>query len=201
MTSYYRPFAPISPRHREEINIDTEAKYNTWLASVKDGDQVLLQQFHPKKDGCLDISMEYWHFRQVKVWRDQLCSRGTNDHPFNRQTGKCCYWNSPKDWGEVFPARIVPIHYEFAAHAVKENGDSFISDLPLYEPNYIQSNRHVLKLDTRDFGKPHYEIGKVYPCNYLQKVDDNYLLHVFTADEWTMAVDGAIYLYSEYLRD
>lgn len=194
----FKKFVSIAPSHRKHINNASE--YQIWLSTVKDNDQVLLQEFHPVGDFPLDSPLEYWRFTQVRVWRDELVARGYNNHPFNRQTGKCCYWNSEADWGKVFPARIMPIHYEFAARAVEENGDSFVADRPLFEPNYLQCFRHVLKLDRKTPAQS--KVSKIHLYNYSQKIHGGDLLHVFTPEEnWTLNIEGLVYLYSEYLRD
>lgn len=168
--------------------------------TVKNNYQVLLQEFHPIRESILDSPLEYWRFTQVRVWNDRLICSGRNDIPFDKQTGKCCYWNSESDWGEVFPARIMPIHGDFVGNAVEKNGDSFVGDLPLFEQNYLQCFRHVLKVDLRTQARS--KVSKIYPYNYIQEIYNGYLLHVFAPDEkWTMDIDGLTLLYSEYLDD
>lgn len=194
-----RPFIPIVPRHREDIN--TEAKYNAWLSTVKDGDRVLIQEFHPKKEG-FDIDLELWYFTMAEVEGNRLITVGINDQPFNIKTGKCCYWGQPdSDWGNVFPARMIPIT-RFKS-IVPNLGDKFIGDRPLYEPLFTHKNRHVLKIESRRVAYAQNDISKVYPYNYLY-TSCGYretLMYVFTEEQWERSFDDVTYLYSEYLRD
>ena len=176
-----RPFVPIVPRHREDIN--SEAKYNAWLSTVKDGDRVLIQEFHPKKNN-LDIDLELWYFTLAEVEGDRLTTIGVNDCPFNRQTGKCCYWgHRDMDWGDVFPARIIPIN-RFTS-VVFNLGDEFIGDKPMYEPLFLHKNRHILKIDSRRVGNICSDIRRKYPYTYLYECygHDDRLLHVFTEEQ------------------
>lgn len=194
-----RPFIPIVPRHREDIN--SEAKYNDWLSTVKDGDQVLIQQFYRNRS-ALDVNLELWYFIKAEIEGNRLITSGINDQPFNIKTGKCCYWGHPdSDWGEVFPARIIPIT-RFKS-IVPNLGDEFIGDKPIYEPLYLHKNRHVLKINSRRVAYVQNDINREHPYNYLYTSCGyrEVFMHIFTEEQWEKSFDDTTYLYSEYLSD
>jgi len=99
--------------------------------NIKEGDTVLLQEFHPKSSSVFDIALEFWSFTKVRIGDRKLIARH-DDTPYNPETGKCRYWGGNKEWGEVFTARIVPLRREFDA-IVPDLGDSFAGDRPIFE--------------------------------------------------------------------
>jgi len=198
---YYYSMVGITPRHRE--GIESQESYLAWLATVKDGTEVLLQKFHPANDSLLRFRFEHWTFSKARIHQDQYLLGGGESGLFDPSTGKAKYWDGKNDWGEVFPARILPIHYEFDAHAVKKVGDTFIGDLPLYEPLFLKVNRHVFRADSRS-GSYH-KFMREYPYSYAHthKNSHDKLVEIFTEMdiEDVKHPSDLVFCYSEYLRD
>jgi len=197
---YYK-IVGITPRHREYV--DSQAKYDSWLSTVKDGSEVLLQKFHPANDSLFDFNFEHWTFTKGRIHRGQYLLGGGREGLFDPSTGKAKYWDGKNDWGEVFPARILPIHYEFDAHAVKKVGDAFIGDLPLYEPLFLNQYRHVFRADSRS--STYHKFMREYPYSYSHtyKYSPDKLIEVFTESDLAGVKypSDLVFCHSEYLRD
>jgi len=198
---FYYSIVGITPRHRE--GIESQAKYNSWLATVKDGDAVLLQKFQPANDNILAFNFEHWTFTKGRIHQDQYFLGGGQSGLFDPSNGKAKYWDGKNDWGEVFPARILPIHYEFDAHAVKKIGDTFIGDMPLYEPLFLNSYRHVFRADSRS--NTYHSFMREYPYSYnhTYNISPDKLIEIFTElnIEGVKYPSDLVFCYSEYLRD
>lgn len=183
---------------REDIK--TETAYAAWLKTLKNGDEVLYQQFHPagSEGGILDLPFERWEFERVRVWDAVLCSVGGNDHPFNPEDGKGRYWGSETEWGNVFPARIVPLHSDLPA---KELGDSVYGHHPVYEPLFFGSYRHHALLPYgANFGIR--QCTHKIERHYWREVNGGKMIVFFSEVEPgnLQLPEGFQYLFSEYLR-
>jgi hypothetical protein len=182
-------------------DIRTPELYQQWLRSLKPGDAVLLQQFLPAADGCLDFPFERWLFEYCKITRAGTI-RGFDDHPFNPETGMATYWNSPNWWGKVFPARLVPCHSDIPA----AQGCNAIGHMPVYEPLYLGSTRHVFSVNYGPgFNKAAHRIRRDYPHHYELRCDRGILLHTFSPEYEVTLPDelvemGAKHLYSQYIE-
>lgn len=181
-------------------NIPNEQAYYKWLNSVKDGDLVITQEFIPAKKSCLDLGIECWRFTLGKINKNIIY---TNDnYPINRKEGWNCWWGSDKEWGEVFPARLIPNHYRLE---LTEVGQSVIGHKPVYEPLFLYQTRYVYLVERRrtpvDSYKSKHTVMKAYPRNYYVECDQGWLFNCFAEDKQEIKNEGIKFLYSEYLKD
>jgi hypothetical protein len=181
---------------REKVR--TEGDYQRWLESLNDRDEVLLQQFHPAAgdNAVLDVVHETWEFERVWLLGDQLHSRG-NSHPIIRATGKACYWGSDKEWGKVFPARLVPMSSDLCPD---KTGRSIFAHHPVYEPLFLGCYRHHA---IARYGPKHkLRFNHGFERYYWRDVEGGSLL-VFFSDKEAEDIqlpDGLQYLYSEFIN-
>lgn len=92
-------------------NVQTLKQWEVWSESLKQGDQVLVQQFLPRGDFCLDSQVECWRFWGGIYHYDKVFY---NHNMYPIKKGVCVYHNSDAPWGKVFPARLVPRHSDCA---------------------------------------------------------------------------------------
>ena len=196
---YYK-IVQITPRHREDV--DSQAKYDSWLSTVKDGSEVLLQEFQ-QSGSLFDFNFEHWIFTKGRIYQDQYFIGGGRSEPFDPSTGRAKCWSGKNGMFPVFPTRILPIHSELDAHVVKEIGDVFISDRPLYEPLFINQYRHVFRADSRS--NTYYKFMLQYPHSYLHdyKYSSDKFIEIFTERDidGVKYPDDLVFCRSEYLRD
>lgn len=185
--------------------IRTEESYSDWLNSLKNGDHVLKQNFQPANHGIFDYPVERWEFERVKIWNDSLITRG-NTSPFDSQSGKCKYWGGKDDWGNVFPARIIPLTSDLPT---KELGDEIYGHFPVYEPLFLNAHRLVFFVQHgREFTRSRTLVRKTFPYSYSLEVNEGDLYHCFTQGELDetnrktkqLTDTGIKFLYSQYCK-
>jgi hypothetical protein len=178
--------------------VDSEYKYLSWLSSLKDGDKVIQQQFFPAgKEGCiLDMPYERWWFELGTVRGNMWITQGESA-PVDRSTGKFKYYDGDKDWGNVFPARLIPLHHDIPVHNI---GGRVVGYHPVYEPLFLGCYRHIFKVS---YG-PNYNrrLNHGFDHYYYRDVEQGTLMIVFSEldDENIPTPDGWQYLYSEYIQ-
>jgi hypothetical protein len=186
----------ITDGAKQQVN--TKDKYLKWLSSLKNGDMAIQQQFLPAgREGCvLDMPYERWHFELGVVRGNEWITKGDSS-PVDRTTGKFKYWDGDKDWGTVFPARLIPLHHDIP---VKKIGDWTVGHHPVYEPVFLGCYRHFFKVS----------YGLNYNCRfnhnfkyyYYKDVERATLMVVFSElnGEDISTPEGWQYLYSEYIQ-
>lgn len=177
--------------------LKTEQAYYKWLNSIKDGDLVITQEFIPGKKDCLNLGIEGWKFTLGRLNKNTIWDWDT--HPVNREQGWRCWWGNDREWGDVFPARLIPNHSDIRLTKV---GQSVIGHKPVYEPLYFFNHRYVYLVG---FGKTIHDsqrtIEKLYPRSYYTEVNNGYLYHCFAKEKQDIQQEGITFLYSEYLED
>lgn len=180
-------------------NIPNEEAYYTWLHSIKDGDLVVQQEFIPANKGCLDLGIECWKFTLGKINKNIIYT--SDNHPINRKEGWNCWWGNDKEWGDVFPARLIPNHYRLGLTQV---GQSVIGHKPVYEPLFLHKIRYVYLVE-RGKGiesfKRQEKVRAAYPRNYNVECKQGWLFNCFAYDQIDLEQEGIKFLYSEYLKD
>lgn len=177
-------------------------KYNSWLSAVKNGDEVLVQKFHPASDSVLDYSFECWQYQLGTIMGDAVWTNG--NAPLDLKTGKLKYWNSDADWGEVFPARIVPT----TSFLQVKRHQTVFGDKPIYEPLFSTALRLVF-FASYPLLKVSAVIRRVLPYSYSLEVEGGNLYHCFLEnnaahemDERVQAITnaGGKFLYSQFIK-
>lgn len=181
--------------------LKTEAQYQEWLASLKPQDEVVLQSFMPPQS-ILGMPFERWRFQKGRVIFNneklyQFVARG-DDAPL-RPDGMACYWNSDRPWGEVFPARLIPMHYDLEMND-KEEGFWLTGHAPVYEPLFFGNYRHVFFVPHgKDVYKRRNSVRNLYPYCYETDVEGGTVITAFGPDEFNAKLEGVRYCYSQYL--
>jgi hypothetical protein len=123
----------------------------------------------------------------------------TNDnHPINRKEGWCCWWSDGKEWGNVFPARLIP-NYRLGLTQV---GQSVIGHKPVYEPLFLNQTRYVYLVEKGiDYFKRKHTVMQAYPRNYYVECNQGWVFNCFAEDKQYIDNQGIKFLYSEYLGD
>jgi hypothetical protein len=181
---------------REKIR--TPEAYQRWLDSLVDGDEVLLQQFHPaaRQSIVLGMPFEQWQFERVRVMGSSADSRG-NSYSIDRAKGVATYHGGGKEWGNVFPARLVPCHGDMPTN---ELGQSAWGHMPIYEPLFLGCYRHFF-FAGHQLRREFYQFIQGYR-HYLKDVERGRLLVLFSEDdfdEMPALPEGLRYLYAEYI--
>ena len=182
---------------REKVK--DEYAYQQWLDSICDNDDVLLQQFHPAHghNAVLTSPYEVWQFERVIIYGNKAHSSGGDSYPINLETGKACYWDYQTDWGNVFPARLVPCHSDLPANEV---GKSVWGHHPVYEPHFFGCYRHhAIAHYGKDFNR---RLNYKFDYHYWRDIEGGKLLVFFNKinPEDLVLKAPLHYLYSEYLR-
>lgn len=180
---------------REKVR--TESDYQGWLDSLVDGDEVLLQQFHPAERQSIVLGMpfERWQFERVRVMGAVVISRG-HSYPISRAKGIATYYGG-EEWGQTFPARLVPCHGDMP---VDELGRSAWGHMPIYEPLFLGCYRHFF-LVSRSARHEVFKFADNYR-HYFKDVERGRLLVVFSEDDFEgmpALTEGVQYLYAEYI--
>lgn len=186
---------------REKVK--TEQLYQEWLNSLKDGDRVAIQRFHPANDSVLDFPYEFWEFQSATYYRSNrtvYAESDRDDKPFNPENGWMTWWVSDNWHGKVFPSRIVPLHSDLGLTQEKH----VWATAPVYEPNYFDSERIVLSCSPRTKGR----LNNVFPHGYERDSAEGRLFTAFTkqyCDDWQKwlnenGFEGVRFLYSEYIK-
>jgi hypothetical protein len=166
---------------------DTAKKYDAWLSNLYQFDRCFLQTFCPAEE-----TVEHWRLERVKF--------GERIHPASRFSMEVDTKSGLVEGGDVFPYRIVPIHWDFDGY-----GDEAIvcTDRPLYEPLLDGRDRHIYFVP---YGINHAStvarIRHLYPLSYGREVNNGELWTVFVdsviaIEGRVVAIGGSTYLYSE----
>ena len=119
----------------------SENQYQKWFESLRVGQSVLVQHFHPVSKSVLDSPCEFWIFNKVEInfIEDDLIT--VNGRMFRSQTmihrfknGKMTYINTGGIYlAKVFPVRLVPFFSEFEKSYLE----------PVYEPEWGLDRVHL----------------------------------------------------------
>lgn len=175
--------------------VRTESDYQSWVKSLKDKDEVLLQKFHPP-DHLAGFRFDMWSFEKVRIHKNSLYIANSGNpgktildslyplkngggivYLFNPSTGKCCF-SDGSDYGEVFPARIVPCSSDMNP----EPGTQLFGNRPIYEPIWSLNPRHLFLTQGRSQGMLADRMKRTFPNSYVQDVARAVLVTVFCND-------------------
>jgi hypothetical protein len=175
-----------------------KAGYQQWFDALKDGDEVCLQRFNtPTK--VLGFPFETWSF-EIGVFRNWngnprfMPKDGSDPNPFLATDGRALYSPEGKEWGNVFPARAVPLTNDLGINAVRQYRS--IGHMPVYEPLYLGMARSAVLVQ---FGPDfHFKLRQTTKDrrHYHTEVDGGYLVHIFDNAPLT---DLEGFLYSQYI--
>jgi hypothetical protein len=181
--------------------VKTFEKWQSWVASLKDGDRVLFQQFMPRGNFCLDPQAECWRFVEARFLGDKIVE-DYEPHPV--KNGYAVYWNSDSKWGDVFDARIVPWHGDVAPL----DGTNFRDcHAPVFDETWSDRGCHrVLALIDRKHRNAFESIKEQFLRCYEREVAEGNLVTIFgdweeVSEDKINAIAGAKYLYSEPLHN
>ena len=171
--------------------------YAGWLESLTPNmdEVVVLQRFRPYDDSSIAFgaSFERWELTIGRYTGRSICGPGLNQ-PI-RLDGIACWINSDAEWGDVFPARIVPYgQWE----ELKNVGDSAVSLNPVYEPLYIGKTRSLFLVPFGKTEKGLLEFKQKGLRHYYRTVDEGRLVTVFSSELPTMN-NGAALMHSEFI--
>lgn len=170
--------------------------WQSWVSSLKDGDKVLFQQFVPKGDSCFDSPVECWRY-----WSATFHANGVRyddeRHPLKDGVAVCR--NSDSPWGDVFPARVVPICYDLLSDSLR-----FVDGhAPIHEPDWLGADRnYVLVKHGPDFNQMSRVVPRQFKRCYQNRVHGGQLFTVFADCEEVEAfvnqlgVPSVVFLYS-----
>lgn len=177
---------------REQIQ--TLEQWKIWVDSLKQGDRILVQQFLPRSNSCLDSQVECWRFWEATYHGDTVFY-GHDMHPINE--GVCVYWNDDTPWGKVFPVRLVSWHSDCAPR----EGDRFRDcHAPIFEDAWGSDRHFVLIKHQKDYSKIAHAVRKAFQYQYQRDVNDGILTTIFGNEnikQQVQNIEGADYLYSE----
>ena len=178
-------------------SVRNEELYKSWLSNLKDGELVVMQQFKPADTGLISLGIEYWEFTCCKLQGYKI-NEGGEIRPVNRETGILTYWNSETEWGDVFPARIVPMHHDLR---LKKVGNTVAGHHPVYEPLFFYTTRKVYLVPRGDdFHQRCSRARNKFTRSYSVDCDNGRLFYVFDKSEEN-EVDGVKFLYSQYIKE
>lgn len=182
---------------REKVRYDWS--YKDWLNSLENNDLIVLQEFIPADKAGLSLGIEMWRFTVVKLWNNTISVPQSKF--INREKGYVVYWNTDSEWGDEFPARIVPLHKY--ALGIENIGDKSYGHKPIYEPLFLYQHRYVYLL-SRGNNHRHKPITDKFGRRYYRvECEQGYLYHCFSPyieDKKDIEVEGFQFLYSEYLQ-
>lgn len=179
---------------REEVK--TEAAYYTWLNSLTDNDLVIQQEFVPIDKGLLGLGTEHWRFTLSTIRGNRIYQ--PKAHPINRKKGYSCWWSNDTEWGEVFPARLIPNHYRFN---LTELGQSVIGHKPVYEPLFLNQHRFVYLIELgQNYRQRQQLVKNTYPRSYYTECEEGFLYHCFSKNKKDVEREDIKFLYSDYLE-
>lgn len=194
-------FVYTTPWMREQVK--TPEAYQEWLATLQNDDRVLLQSFSPPTFS--GYPLERWEFELARVSGKRLLV--PDSKPLNRSRGTITYWNTDADWGDVFPARIVPCHSQLICAQTREVGGVVYGHYPVYEPDFLGCLRHVYRVNPGGASKRqgYSVLRELFPRNYRLEVANGVeIVHCFSAllVKELPKVDHPLvdYLYSERLE-
>jgi hypothetical protein len=182
--------------------IQTNTEYSEWIASIGKEDQIcLMQEFHPASRIILDINKEYWSYKYFRVCRgkdEKLYGWERYEPKPLRRNGQLCYYGGEDNeenkylWGDVFAARIVPLHPEILPEITWKEWQNLSSgnawaetDLPLYEPKWC-GDRIFLMTNRRGYDKSERKLLEKF-LGYSKEINQGRLLTLFPgehADIW-----------------
>jgi hypothetical protein len=175
-----------------------EKGYQPWLDSLKDREKVVLQMFQPPTS-FLGWPFETWRYEQGRILKGKdgmwfIPEYGSEPSPPLLTDGSAVYnLDSKTEWGEVFPARVVP----WTVYLTFKGRQSHIwGDRPIYEPFFQRQTRSVLFIP---YGPDVYKRRSAATRNrryYKLEVDGGYLVHIFAEDALS---EESGFLYSKYI--
>lgn len=182
----------------------SEKDWTNWLSSLKEGDDVLFQQFIPRGKSCLDSQIECWRFWLAR-FRGSTVFYDKDSHPL--KDGRSVYWNSDSLHGDVFGGRIVPIHSDVKPYEGFRFADCHA---PIFEPLWDNADRCFVRVN---YGPNKHriikEIKTQFPQSYGREVYDGELLTVFAdstnvenfCKDWRSSEEKPVFLYAEATWD
>lgn len=155
----------------------TLSDWEQWLSSLRDGDEVLYQQFVKRGNFCLDSQVECWRFWPAKFFGERVSYDGDN-HPL--QDGRATYWNSDSLHGDVFGSRIVPAHRDLMP---QYKGARFVdAHAPVFEPLWSEVDRCLVRVSYgANFHNSRRQVMHAFPQSYEREVYDGEVITVFAA--------------------
>lgn len=184
----------ITPWTREPIKYG----YQQWFDNLQHGDQVCLQKFNTPGE-CLRYPFDTWSFEigSLVRWDNILkfSPKYGSDDNYLAADGSGTYY-SGEEWGEVFPARVVPYHHG-DLNIDAEGQYRAIGHMPIYEPLYLNMIRSVIAIPLgKDYSKRLHALMRDRRC-YTVKALDCELIHIFD-EEPLEQIEG--FLYSQYIK-
>jgi hypothetical protein len=181
----------ITPWTREPIKWG----YQKWFDSLEHGAEVCLQKFNTPGE-CLRYPFETWSFEigsLIKLGdRFKFSPKYGSDDNYLAADGSGTYY-SGEEWGEVFPARVVPYHH--GDLNIADDRSHGIDHLPIYEPLYLGMCRSVIAVYFgKNYSRRLHEVMRDRRC-YTVKALDCELVHIFD-EEPLNGMEG--FLYSQY---
>ena len=187
MVNYITPWTRESIRHG----------YQQWFDSLEIRSEVCLQKFNTPGD-CLRYPFETWSFEigYLVKWCDRLQfhPKYGSDSTYLAADGSAVY-HSGEEWGEVFPARVVPYHSDL--NISREGQYRAIGHMPIYEPLYLNMTRSVVKVPFGKYFSHRLNVVTRDRRCYTVKADDCELVHIFD-EEPLEDMDG--FVYSQYIK-
>ena len=176
----------------------TPEAYQQWLESLPDNSPVAFQEFLPASDSPLAYPFETWRYTLGRIIdRNRFLPTQGSGWRCLLPDGRACYIGSEKEWGEVFPARVVPLSHDLQ---LPPGGHPQYADEPVYEPLFMGCYRHVYRVDYGPLvNRGCNIIRRTYPYHYQLTIDNGFLFHCFSPDEAQCLKDGAKRLYSKWI--
>lgn len=179
----------------------TLEQWQQWARSLKIGDKCLFQRFIPRGNFCLDSQYEMWRFWPA-IYRGDRVVYDNDDHPL--RDGYATYWGSDIHWGEVFDARIVPVHHDVSpleGHRFRD------CHAPVFDEHWTPREVHRHLLLIKKGADRHHAIRRLikekFPRSYSREVYQGDLYTIFTSwedEDALRAIEGATYLYCEKIH-
>jgi len=182
--------------------LQTERDYTAWLSSLKDGETVVQQQFTPPQN-FLGMPFERWRFVKghiTGVSTDSWRFHHAPDTSPVRPDGIACWWGNDREWGEVFPARLVPMHYDLRLDDGR-SGHCVYGHDPVYEPEFFGCFRHTFFVKHgKDFHSHCQSIRDAHPRNYQIGAENGVIIVAFSPSDEPQIIDGTQFCFSQYLK-
>jgi hypothetical protein len=185
-----------------------KSDWEKFISELKDGDRVAVQIFHPHKTGAFDTSMQYWELYEGEYRKDtngrESVWMQSDRHCVVEGIARYGYEKDSREFGDVFPYRIVRWSEEFTPMVPKEHRryygqDHYRSPRPVYEPLWDTQSFLIDK-----YGPNHGKLSSVFRHNpqirfHCRDVYEGTLYQVFydTEVDHETIVSMPEYLYSE----
>lgn len=177
--------------------------YLEWYESLPNRAEVCLQQFQPPQK-VLGFPFETWSF-EIGI----LCGEGerrsfsprfgTDPSPLIMH-GDAFYYDGVTEWGEVFPARIVPNSRDLGIN--QEQQYRSIGHMAVYEPEYLGCYRVVVLVPHgAGFHTNAMDVERNFRRSYRVNCDDGCLIYAFVqSHDHEKATKVSGYLYSQWIE-